>query len=97
MTCKGREHLAQRIKDQLPEVIINFDDFTDSGKFTTTAWYNYKRGWELAGDEPCVQMDDDIILTSDFKNKIDDRINNPLSNYLMLLAFLPGKPTNLHR
>jgi hypothetical protein len=71
MTCKGREHLAKRITDQLPEVIVNYDDFTDSGKFTSTAWFNYQRGWKLAGDEPCVQMDDDIILTSDFKNKIE--------------------------
>ena len=74
MTCEGREHLAKRIKEQLPEAIINYDDFHDSGKFTSTAYYNYRRGWYIAGDEPCVQMDDDIILTSNFKKKIESVI-----------------------
>jgi GR25 family glycosyltransferase involved in LPS biosynthesis len=69
-TCEGREHLAANIKAQIPEAIVNFDDFNDSGKFTSTAWFNYQRGWKLAGDSPCVQMDDDIILTSNFKEKI---------------------------
>jgi GR25 family glycosyltransferase involved in LPS biosynthesis len=71
MTCSGREHLALKMKKELPEVIVNYDDFHFPGKFTSTAFYNYRRGWYLAGDNPCVQMDDDIILTSNFKEKIE--------------------------
>lgn len=71
MTCKGREKLAIKIKEQIPNLIVNYDDFTDNGKFTSTAWFNYQRGWEIAGDDACVQMDDDIILTKDFVKKIE--------------------------
>lgn len=70
MTCDGREYFSNELKEQLPNAIINHDDFTDSGKMTTTAWNNYVRGWELAGDDPCLQMDDDIILTDNFEEKI---------------------------
>lgn len=73
-TCQGREHLLPPVIEQLPEAIINFDNFTDCGKFQSTAWFNYQRSWLLAGDDSCVQMDDDIILTNDFKTKILDAI-----------------------
>lgn len=75
MTCKGREHLAKNIIEQIPNLIVNYDDFTDTGKFTSTAWFNYQRGWKIAEDDSCVQMDDDIKLTSDFVNKIENVIN----------------------
>lgn len=75
MTCEGREHLAKRIIEQLPEVIVNFDNFKSSGKFNSTAWFNYVRNLELAGEDACVQLEDDIILCDDFKNKIQKAIS----------------------
>ena len=69
-TCAGREHFVRELKKQLPDdTIYNFDDFTDTGKFTSTAWWNYLRSWELVGDEPTLQMDDDIILCDNFMSK----------------------------
>lgn len=74
MTCSGRESLALKMRSELPEVIVNFDNFHDPGKFLSTAFYNYRRGWYLAGEHPCVQMDDDVVLTSNFKAKIESAI-----------------------
>jgi hypothetical protein len=73
-TCKGREHLLAGIKNQLPEAIVNMDDFTDSGKFQSTAWFNLQRGWEIAEDEACVQLQDDIVLTTAFREKLNKAI-----------------------
>jgi GR25 family glycosyltransferase involved in LPS biosynthesis len=75
MNCAGREHLVENIKKEIPEVIVNFDDFNDYGKFKSTAWFNYQRGWKIAGDDACVQMDDDIVLTSNFKSRIEEVIS----------------------
>lgn len=73
-TCAGREHFVNEIVAQIPDVIVNYDDFTDKGKFTSTAYFNYQRGWKLAGEFPCVQMDDDIVLTTNFVQKIKDAV-----------------------
>jgi hypothetical protein len=86
MTCKGREHLANRLKEQLPNAIINYDNFTNVGKMTTTAWFNYVRGWKLAGDEACLQMDDDIELCDDFENKIKEAINKYPDNVIQFFS-----------
>ena len=75
-TCNGREEYAEFMRNALPsDAIENFDDFTDSGKYTSTAWFNYQRGWEIAGMKPTIQMDDDVILTSDWYNKVIAEIN----------------------
>lgn len=80
MTCNKRGSRIEDYKKEIPNLIINEDDFPDSasGKFTSTAWNNYLRGWELAGDNPTVQMDDDILLCNNFYSKITEYINkNP--------------------
>lgn len=74
-TCKGREHYAQYLQEYIPELIVNYDDFTDSGAFKSTAWQNYLRGLLLAGIDPTVQMDDDIILCDNFYSKINNIID----------------------
>lgn len=65
-TCSGREHYVGENASKIPGLIINKDDFTDDNEFITTAWKNYLRGWQIAGDSPTVQMDDDIILCDRF-------------------------------
>ena len=81
MTCDNRnDNRIKEYKKEIPNLIINHDDFpkSSSGKFLSTAWNNYLRGWELAGDNPSVQFDDDIILTSNFINKLNSVIKkNP--------------------
>jgi hypothetical protein len=73
-TCKGREQYADALLKQLPDAVLNFDDFTDMGKYQSTVWWNYQRGWKMAGDDACIQFDDDIILTSNFRQKIAEAI-----------------------
>lgn len=77
MTCDKRlDGREDHYTEQIPNLIINKDNFPKeaSGKFTSTAWNNYLRGWELAGDNPTVQLDDDIILTSNFIEKLNSVI-----------------------
>lgn len=74
-TCKGREHLAAAVLKEIPEAIVNFDDFTDKGKFTSTAFFNYQRGWQLVGNDDGLQLDDDIRLTSNFMEKLTKAIS----------------------
>ena len=68
MTCDMRSERIEYYKNEIPDLILNKDDFPKkaSGKFTSTAWNNYLRGWELAGENPTVQMDDDIVLCDNF-------------------------------
>ena len=79
-TCLGRLKDETVYTNQIPGLIINKDDFPKeaSGKFKSTAWNNYLRGWELAGENPTVQFDDDIILCNNFFTKLNKVINeNP--------------------
>lgn len=74
-TCKGREHYVNENKSKIPNLIINYDDFLLSNGSCSTAWNNYLRGLFIAGDNPTVQMDDDVILCGDFYVKIIEEIN----------------------
>ncbi len=73
-TCSGREQLVKNLVKELPDAIVNFDDFTDSGKLKTTAYYNWQRSLSIAGNEACIQLEDDILLCNDFKSKINEVI-----------------------
>lgn len=85
-TCEGREHYAQYLKEHIPELIVNYDDFTDSGAFKSTAWQNYLRGLLLAGTDPTVQMDDDIILCDDFYSKINNIIDQQPNDVIQFFS-----------
>lgn len=74
-TCKGREQFVEYLKERIPDLIVNFDDFTDTGKFKSTAFFNYQRGWKLAGSDATVHLDDDILLCNNFTKKINEVIS----------------------
>ena len=74
MTCEGREKYIEYLKPLIPNMIISYDNFIDSGKFKNTSFRNAQNAWKLAGDNPTVQLEDDIILTNDFINKITKAI-----------------------
>lgn len=78
-TCKGRETMVAGLEEQIPSAIINYDDFpkeiTQQGNFSSTAWYNLQRAWNLAGESACLFLQDDIILTSDFERKVQEAIS----------------------
>ena len=74
MTCKGREHLAKNIESQIPDVIINYDDYKDSGKFTSTAYFNYVRAINYLQGTGGIIMEDDVVLTQNFVKKAQNAL-----------------------
>ena len=75
MTCDGREEFAQYVKDRIPKVLVSYDTFTDPGKFKNTSYRNAQQAWKMAGDDSCVQLEDDILLCDDFVKKCINAIN----------------------
>tara|TARA_B110000503_G_scaffold12308_1_gene16748 strand:- start:3150 stop:3734 length:585 start_codon:yes stop_codon:yes gene_type:complete len=75
MTCDGRKEFADYVKNKIPNLLISYDTFTDPGKFKNTAYKNAQNAWKIAGDSPCVQLEDDVILCDDFINKINFAIS----------------------
>ena len=73
MTCEGREHYLNSIKG-IPNLLVSYDNFTDAGKFTSTAFKNSQQAWDMAGESATVQMEDDIILCDFFYDKITKAI-----------------------
>lgn len=71
LTCEGREQMAEYLKAEIPNLEISYDDFTDAGKFVSTSFFNARKGWSIAGDEPAVFLEDDIILCDNFCSKIE--------------------------
>lgn len=69
-TCEGREEGVLSLKSQIPEAIVNFDDFTESGRLKSTAFYNWQRSLKLVGDEATLQLEDDIVLCSNFLARV---------------------------
>lgn len=74
LTCKGREEMADYVKSHIPDLIVSFDNFTDGGKFVSTSFLNARQGWRLAGKDPCVFLEDDIILCNNFCERIEEQI-----------------------
>lgn len=66
-TCAGREHYAEKLIAQLPEVEVCFDDIGG-------AMQCFIKSLEMAGNDAVVNMEDDIILTNGFKGKIESTI-----------------------
>ena len=73
-TCKGREFCVNQLRVQIPDLIVNLDDFTDTGIFKSTAYFNYLRSFELAGHSEAIFMDDDIRLCDSFIEKAKGEI-----------------------
>lgn len=73
-TCAGREHLARNVIDAVPGIIVNFDDFTETGKFDSTAWFNHQRAWHIIGEGEGFVMEDDIELCDGFAQKAMDAL-----------------------
>ena len=71
MTCEGREEYATYIKKRIPKAIESYDNFNDAGKFKSTSYKNAQQAWRMAGDNPTVQMEDDIILCDNFVEKCE--------------------------
>lgn len=67
-TCKGRESQADYVKRCLPSVEVCFDN-------VGSAMNNFVKSLEMAGDDPVINLEDDIILTKDFEIKANAVIN----------------------
>ena len=67
MTTARNGHDLTAMKKEIPELAIFADDMRDPmGNFLKTMEYTEK---------PCVHLEDDVILTSNFKEKIEDAIS----------------------
>jgi hypothetical protein len=75
MTCDGREEMANYVKERIPNLLVSYDTFTDPGKFKNTSYRNAQQAWKMAGDNACVQLEDDILLCDDFVKKCINAIN----------------------
>ena len=62
---ESRKSYVDEILKQIPEAVVYWDEFGDSRKSYLHTCKN------IIGDTPCVLMEDDIILTSNFKQKIE--------------------------
>lgn len=67
-TCNGREEYAAYLNDRIPDLIVSYDRFTDSG-INDKAYQNFQQALLMAGDGATVQMEDDIILCDNFYAK----------------------------
>ena len=61
-TCTGREEFAKYVQDKIPDVIVSLDTQKQAVK-------NIYNAMLLAGDDPCIHFEDDILITDNFKEK----------------------------
>lgn len=73
-TCSGREHFVEELLQEIPQAIVNFDDFPTADPYKSTAYRNWRRSLSLAGDSPVVMLEDDIILCDNFQSRIKEAI-----------------------
>lgn len=66
---RERKEFVDEILKQIPEAVVYWDDEHDAMKSYLHVCKN------IIGDQPTVLLEDDVILTSDFKNKIESVIN----------------------
>jgi len=62
---KERQAFVEEILEQIPDAIVYYDEYHDAMKSYLHVCRDVIKG------EPAVLLEDDIILTSDFKNKIE--------------------------
>lgn len=69
---KRRMLYVENMKREIPNLEISLDNkMTDSN----SAYMNFLNALEMAGEDACVHLEDDITLTSNFKEKIEKVIS----------------------
>jgi hypothetical protein len=66
--CQERSDCVNYLKKYLPNATFLFD-------FTKNAMTTFLEAMTLAGEEPCVHMEDDIYLTENFEVKLEKAIS----------------------
>lgn len=64
---QGRVRNVKAVKDAVPDLEVVWDQSHD-------AWDTYLRTLEHMGSDPAVMLEDDIILTSDWRSKVEAEI-----------------------
>ena len=68
--------VEQNLKPFIPNLEICLE--TAKEYHSNNAYWTFQRALEMVGDEDCLHLEDDIILTSDFMNKVNKVIKeNP--------------------
>lgn len=68
---KERLSNVELLKEQIPNLIVSLDTNKDR---TNPAFDNFLQALYMVGDDSCVHLEDDIILTSNFYSKIIAKI-----------------------
>lgn len=63
----GRNHMIKYLREKLPEAEWCMDQKRD-------AMDTFVRAKRMAGADPCVHMEEDVVLTKDFRRKIEAAI-----------------------
>ena len=89
LTCAGREDMADYVKSKIPSLLVSYDNFLKGGKFPCTAFFNQRQAWSMAGSDPCVFLEDDIILCSNFIEKIEAEISKRPNEVIQFFSLRP--------
>lgn len=65
--CQQRIEFVNELKSQIANLTVVMDN-------DNNAMHTFLRAMQTAGNEACVHLEDDIILTSDFESKLDAAI-----------------------
>lgn len=68
---KERMDNVKLVSLSIPNIIISLDENEDR---TTPAYDNFLKALDMAGEDSCVHLEDDIILTDNFYSKIQAAI-----------------------
>lgn len=66
----GRESFRKYLQQHLPDAVFLVDDAKRGAR------WNFHRALSLAGESACLHMEDDIILTSEFDQKVADVVQS---------------------
>tara|TARA_R110000822_G_scaffold24746_1_gene75144 strand:- start:1368 stop:1931 length:564 start_codon:yes stop_codon:yes gene_type:complete len=85
-TCKGRESYVDYIAKQIPSVEICFDD-------RGGAMWNFIKSLEITGDDPVVNIEDDIVITKNFQEKAMAVINEKPDSVIQFFSMRKADKT----
>lgn len=85
-TCKGRESYVDYIKQRIPNIEICFDD-------RGGAMGNFVKSLEMSGDDAVVNIEDDIIITKNFKEKAISIINKKPKSVIQFFSMREADKT----
>lgn len=85
MTCEGRQWMVDELLKSVPNALISFDTFIDSG-INDTAYQNFLQALQMIAEGPAVLMEDDIELVDGFQDKIEAVIKDKPNDLIQFFS-----------